>query len=277
MWAEAINTACYTQNCSLIHLRYNKTPYELMHNKKPDLSFLHVFGSLCYPTNDSEDLGKLNAKADIGIFVGYTPAKKAFRIYNRRTQKIMETIHVTFDELTVMAFEQFSSGPGLQSLTHATSSSGLVPNPVSQQPCNPQKIDDWDRLFQPMFDEYFNPPPCGISPVPVAVAPRADVLADSPVSTSIDQDAPSTSIPSTQKQDQSLIISQGIEESPIIPHFNDDLFHETLHEDSTSHRSSSNVRLSHTPFELLGRWTKNHPIANVIRDPSHSVSTRKQL
>ncbi|GJR79641.1 retrovirus-related pol polyprotein from transposon TNT 1-94 [Tanacetum coccineum] len=65
LWAEAINTTCYTQNRSLIRLRYNKTSYELMHDKKPDLSFLHVFGSLCYPTNDSEDLGKLNAKADI--------------------------------------------------------------------------------------------------------------------------------------------------------------------------------------------------------------------
>ncbi|GKE44545.1 retrovirus-related pol polyprotein from transposon TNT 1-94, partial [Tanacetum coccineum] len=85
LWAEAINTACYTQNRSRIRLRYNKTPYELMHDKKPDLSFLHVFGSLCYPTNDSEDSGKLNAKADIGIFVGYVPVKKAFRIYNRRT------------------------------------------------------------------------------------------------------------------------------------------------------------------------------------------------
>ncbi|GJW55949.1 retrovirus-related pol polyprotein from transposon TNT 1-94 [Tanacetum coccineum] len=105
LWAEAINTSCYTQNRSLIRLRYNKTPYELMHDKKPDLSFLHVFGSLCYPTNDSEDLGKLNAKADIGIFVGYALAKKAFRIYNRRTWKIMETVHVTFDELTAMASE----------------------------------------------------------------------------------------------------------------------------------------------------------------------------
>ncbi|GJU52108.1 uncharacterized mitochondrial protein-like protein [Tanacetum coccineum] len=68
LWAEAIYTACYTQNRSLIRLRYNKTPYELMHDKKPYLSYLHVFGSLCYPTNDSEDLGKVDAKADIGIF-----------------------------------------------------------------------------------------------------------------------------------------------------------------------------------------------------------------
>ncbi|GKA25273.1 retrovirus-related pol polyprotein from transposon TNT 1-94 [Tanacetum coccineum] len=233
LWAEAINTACYTQNRSLIRLRYNKTPYELMHDKKPDLSFLHVFGSLCYPTNDSEDLGKLNAKADIG--------------------------------------------PGLQSMTPATTSSGLVPNPIPQQPCNPPNRDDWDRLFQPMFDEYFNPPTIVVSPVPVAAAPRAVDTTESPVSTSIDLDAPSTSIPSTQEQEHSLIISQGFEESPKTPHFHDDPLHESLHEDSTSHGSSSNVRPSHTPFEHLGRWTKDHPIANVIGDPSRSVSTRKQL
>ncbi|GJX52129.1 retrovirus-related pol polyprotein from transposon TNT 1-94 [Tanacetum coccineum] len=78
LWAEAINTACYTQNRSLIHKRYNKTPYELMQDKKPDLSFLHVFGALYYPTNDNTDLGKFDAKEDIRIFIGYTPAKKAF-------------------------------------------------------------------------------------------------------------------------------------------------------------------------------------------------------
>ncbi|GJY36899.1 retrovirus-related pol polyprotein from transposon TNT 1-94, partial [Tanacetum coccineum] len=65
LWAGAINTACYTQNRSLIHRRYNKTPYELMQDKKPDLSIFHVFGALCYPTNDNDDLGKLDAKADI--------------------------------------------------------------------------------------------------------------------------------------------------------------------------------------------------------------------
>ncbi|GJS07967.1 integrase, catalytic region, zinc finger, CCHC-type containing protein [Tanacetum coccineum] len=231
LWAEAINTACYTQNRSLIRLQYNKTPYELMHDKKPNLSFFHVFGSLCYPTNDSEDLGKLNAKVDIGIFVGYVQVKKAFRIYNRRTRKIIETIHVTFDELTAMASEQFDSGPGLQVLTLATSSSGLVPNIIPQQLCNPPKRYDWDTLFQPFFDEYFNPPTITVSTVPVAAAPRAVEIADSPVSTSIDQDAPSSSIPSTQDQEHSPIISQGVEESPKTPLFHDDPLHEPLHED----------------------------------------------
>ncbi|GKC37077.1 retrovirus-related pol polyprotein from transposon TNT 1-94, partial [Tanacetum coccineum] len=121
-----------------------------MQDKKPDLSFFHVFGALCYPTNDNDDLGKLDAKADIGIFVGYVPTKKAFRIYNKRTHKIIETIYLTFDELTAMASEEFSSGLGLHSLTPATSSSGPVPNPVSQQPCIPPPRDDWDRLFQPI-------------------------------------------------------------------------------------------------------------------------------
>ncbi|GKB89369.1 retrovirus-related pol polyprotein from transposon TNT 1-94, partial [Tanacetum coccineum] len=129
-----------------------------MQDKKPDLSFFHVFGALCYLTNDNDDLGKLDAKANISIFVGYEPAKKAFKIYNKRTQKIIETIHVTFDDLTTMASKQFSSGPGLHCTTPATSSSGLVPNPVSQKPCIPPPRDDWDRLFQPMFDEYFTPP-----------------------------------------------------------------------------------------------------------------------
>ncbi|GJV10359.1 hypothetical protein Tco_1351900 [Tanacetum coccineum] len=122
----------------------------------------------------------------------------------------METIHVTFDELTSMASEQFGSGPGLQVMTPATSSSGLVPNIIPQQPCNPPKRDDWDTLFQPLFDEYFNPPTIVVSTVPVAAAPRAVEIADSLVSTSIDQDAPSSSIPSTQDQEHSLIISQGI-------------------------------------------------------------------
>nr|GFA00113.1 retrovirus-related Pol polyprotein from transposon TNT 1-94 [Tanacetum cinerariifolium] len=77
LWEEAIATACYTKNRSLIYTRHNKTSYELVHNKKPDLTFFIVFGALCYPTNDSEDLGKLEPTTDIRIFVGYAPSRKA--------------------------------------------------------------------------------------------------------------------------------------------------------------------------------------------------------
>nr|GEY28915.1 Gag-Pol polyprotein [Tanacetum cinerariifolium] len=149
--------------------------------------------------------------------------------------------------ILVIVDDYSSLGPGLHYMTRATSSSGLVPNTVSRQP------------FQQ------------------AAAPRAMDLADSSVSTSIDQDAPSTSIPSSQDQEHSLIISQGFEESLKTPLFHDDPLNESPHEDSTSQGSSSNVLQIHTPFEHLGRWTKDNPIANVIRYPSRSVSTRKQL
>nr|GFB58024.1 integrase, catalytic region, zinc finger, CCHC-type, peptidase aspartic, catalytic [Tanacetum cinerariifolium] len=66
LWVEAVATACYTQNHSIVHLRHGKTPYERLHGKLPDLSFLYVFSALYYPTNDSENLEKLQPKADIG-------------------------------------------------------------------------------------------------------------------------------------------------------------------------------------------------------------------
>ncbi|GJR02641.1 retrovirus-related pol polyprotein from transposon TNT 1-94 [Tanacetum coccineum] len=79
--------------------------YELINGRKPDISFLHVFGALCYPNNDREDIGKLGAKGDIGFFIGYSANSYAYRVYNRRTKKIIKTMNVTFDELSVMAFE----------------------------------------------------------------------------------------------------------------------------------------------------------------------------
>ncbi|GKB90076.1 retrovirus-related pol polyprotein from transposon TNT 1-94 [Tanacetum coccineum] len=71
LWAEAIATACYTQNRSIIHRRFNKTPYELINSRKPDISFLHVFGALCYSKNDRKDIGKLGAK---GLDLTYAPS-----------------------------------------------------------------------------------------------------------------------------------------------------------------------------------------------------------
>nr|GEV50775.1 hypothetical protein [Tanacetum cinerariifolium] len=125
--------------------KYILTPYELLHNKLPDLSFLYVFGALCYPNNDSKNLGKLQPKADIGIFIGYAPTKKAFWIYNRRTRRIVETIHVEFDELTVMASEQ-SKLTGLPSSTtvdqDAPSPSKSHTTPETQSSVIPQDAEE---------------------------------------------------------------------------------------------------------------------------------------
>nr|GEX69405.1 retrovirus-related Pol polyprotein from transposon TNT 1-94 [Tanacetum cinerariifolium] len=125
LWAEAIATACFTQNRSIIYRRFNKTPYELINGRKPNISFLHVFGALCYPKNDHEDIEKLGAKSDIGFFIGYSADSCAYKIFNRRTKKIIETMNVSFDELSAMGFEQCSSKPGLQSMTSGQINSGL--------------------------------------------------------------------------------------------------------------------------------------------------------
>ncbi|GJZ69463.1 retrovirus-related pol polyprotein from transposon TNT 1-94 [Tanacetum coccineum] len=159
----------------MMRRQHGKTPYELLHNKPPDLLYLYVFGALCYPTNDSVNLGKLQPKADIGIFIGYAPTKKAFRIYNRRTRRIIETIHVDFDELTAMASEHSSSGPALHKMTPETIGSGLVPNPHPSTPVD-------------------HPAPEVVAPINEVIAL---VLADStgsPSSTTVDQDAPSPKV-----------------------------------------------------------------------------------
>ncbi|GJT51834.1 retrovirus-related pol polyprotein from transposon TNT 1-94 [Tanacetum coccineum] len=77
LWAEAVFNACFTQNQSIIHKRHKKTLYELR-GRKPNVAYFHVFGSLCYPTNDREDLGKMKPKADIGIFIGYSETSRGF-------------------------------------------------------------------------------------------------------------------------------------------------------------------------------------------------------
>nr|GEX49536.1 integrase, catalytic region, zinc finger, CCHC-type, peptidase aspartic, catalytic [Tanacetum cinerariifolium] len=103
LWAKVIATTCYTQNHSIIHRRFDKTPYELINGRKLYISFLHVIEALCYPKNDHEDIRKLGAKVDIGFLIGYSTNSCAYRVYNRRTKKIIETMNVTFDELSAMA------------------------------------------------------------------------------------------------------------------------------------------------------------------------------
>ncbi|GJU43669.1 retrovirus-related pol polyprotein from transposon TNT 1-94 [Tanacetum coccineum] len=146
LWAEAVATACFTQNRSIINTRHNKTPYELLRGRKPNVEYFHVFGSLCYPTNDRDDLGKMKPKADIGVFIGYSETSRGFRIYNRRTKRIMETINVKFDELTGMASEHDCLEPELQRFNNPNSSDDLMNTPSKE---------DLDNLFGPMFEDYF--------------------------------------------------------------------------------------------------------------------------
>ncbi|GJZ10611.1 retrovirus-related pol polyprotein from transposon TNT 1-94 [Tanacetum coccineum] len=293
LWAKAVATACYTQNRSMIRLQHGKTPYELLHNKPPDLSYLHVFGALYYPTNDSENLGKLQPKADIGIFIRYAPTKKVFRIYNRRTRQIIETIHVDFDELTAMASEQSSSGPALHEITPTTIGLGLVPNPHPLTPFVPPLRTDWDMLFQPLFDEFLNPSPSVDHPAPEVITPInkviAPVLADStgsPSSTIVDQDVPSPSNSQTTPKTEPPIILNDVEKDNHdieVTHMGNDPYFGFPIPDIPSGQSSSSdsihiiVHPDHQIFEHNSKWTKDHPLENIIGELARPVSTRLKL
>nr|GFB25302.1 uncharacterized mitochondrial protein AtMg00810-like [Tanacetum cinerariifolium] len=272
---------------------YEETPYEILHNKLPDLSFFYVFGALCYPTNDNENLVKLQPKTDIGIFIGYAPKKKAFRIYNRRTRRIVETIHVDFDELTAMASEQSSLGPALHDMTPGTISSGLVHTNSSSTSYVPPSRNDWDLLCQPMFDELLNPPPSGVNQVPEDIAPIIEVippvnadLTGSPSSTMIEQDTPPTSNSTTPTDTQSLVIPQDAGDNNLdmeVVHMGSDLLvgipiTDINFEQSTIPASpQAIVQTDHLLPHNNSKWTKDHPLNNIIGQLDRPVSTRLQL
>nr|GEY54002.1 retrovirus-related Pol polyprotein from transposon TNT 1-94 [Tanacetum cinerariifolium] len=247
--AEAAVTACYTQNRSIIRLCHGKTPYELFHDKLPDLSFFYVFGALCYPTNDSENLGKLQSKADIAVKNPYF-------------------------------------------MTPETISSGLVPNHPPSTPFVPPLRTDWDLLFQPLFDELLTPPPSVDLPSPEVIALIAEVIAlepaessSSPSSTTIDQDAPSASNSQTSPETQSPVIFNDVEKENHdldVSHINKDPFFGILIPKNDYASSSSNVIpiVVHTaaPYsEHVTKWTKDHPLENIIGKLERPVSTRLLL
>nr|GEU91888.1 putative ribonuclease H-like domain-containing protein [Tanacetum cinerariifolium] len=163
LWAEAIATACYTQNHFIIHRRFNKTPFEFSQGKKLDISYLHVLGALCYPKNDREDIGKLGAKGDIGFFIRYSTNSVSYRVYNRRTKKIIKMMNVTFE----------------LELTYAPST--ITPPRPSER--------DLDILFEPLHNEYLGGRPSE-APRTVHVAPVLQNLQDPTASMSIQDSTP---------------------------------------------------------------------------------------
>ncbi|GJV99712.1 retrovirus-related pol polyprotein from transposon TNT 1-94 [Tanacetum coccineum] len=278
---------------SLFRELLNKTALSkdeiLVHDKKPDLTFLRVFGALCYPTNDSEDLGKLQAKADIGIFVGYAPSRKGFRIYNKRTRRIMETIHVTFDELhQTMAPVHISSGPEPMSMTPRQFSSGLIPNQVNATNYVLPTDKDLELLFQPMFDEYFEVTRVD-APVPSATAVNAHAVPPgTSVSTTFAQDAPSTSFSPSASGLQppviqhDVVVGSTIEDTPTTQATLHPSNNTVTREPGSAQSSSGDVSRAEPnqvtqPSDHLRKWSKDHPLDNIVGNPSRPVSTRKQL
>nr|GFB81460.1 retrovirus-related Pol polyprotein from transposon TNT 1-94 [Tanacetum cinerariifolium] len=151
LWAKAIATACFTQNRSIIHCHFNKTPYELINGRKSNILFLHVFGALCYSKNDREDIGKLGAKGDIGFFIGYSADSCAYRVYNRQTKKIKETMNVSFDELSTMT--STASTTIAYTAPTPTNSSSHAPN----VPITSQDVDEFNPNAMVNGNTFVNP------------------------------------------------------------------------------------------------------------------------
>ncbi|GJS99795.1 retrovirus-related pol polyprotein from transposon TNT 1-94 [Tanacetum coccineum] len=162
-WAEAIATACCTQNRSIIIPTHEKTAYHIINDRKPSIKHIHIFGCTCYLTKDGENLDKVKEKGDPCILVGYSTQSKGYRIYNKRTRLIVESIHLRFDEIKEMS-----------ETSVANDTSGLVPqrqkasdydnpDPAPElQNVSPSadttvpSQQELDLLFGPLYDEFFN-------------------------------------------------------------------------------------------------------------------------
>nr|GEX25597.1 hypothetical protein [Tanacetum cinerariifolium] len=160
-WAEAIATTCFTQNRLLVIPRHEKTPYRIINDRKPSVKFFHIFCSLCYIVINGENIDKMKEKGDACIFVWYSTQLRAYRVFNKRTRVIVETIHVNFDELSQMASDHISSDLVPQCQSTALEHDSLSPGPQCQE--NVPHADgtvttsnELDLLFSLIFDELLN-------------------------------------------------------------------------------------------------------------------------
>ncbi|KAJ9541965.1 hypothetical protein OSB04_028471 [Centaurea solstitialis] len=234
-WAEAVNTACYTQNRSLIVKRFRRTAYELFRNRKPSIEHLHIFGCVCYILNNKDNLGKFDSKSDDGIFLGYSSISKTYRVFNKRRQTIEETIHVKFDE----------SGP-------------TFPHPNDNT-----EINQWaDSFFQvpepPIADPSPQDLPDGFEDNPI---PPTDITTPPLINaTPISQITPPEPDQPTNSEDFSQTTVSEPSPTNLLP-------------DPSSNEASTSGQVYQPPAL---RWTKDHPIDQVLGNPSSGVKTRRQ-
>nr|GEU80118.1 hypothetical protein [Tanacetum cinerariifolium] len=284
LWAEAIATACFTQNRSIIHKRFDKTPYKLTNKRKPNIKFFCVFGCRCYLFNDYEDVGKLKAKGDIRVFVGYSKESAAFRIYNKQTRKIHESVNVNFDEISEMASKQFSLELDLSNLIKTEKSSNQSVSQVSET-----SKKDLEDLFQDFYDEYFDSSKIMKSSTKNVETPINEKVfhevsesfqgesSSSSLNDHVQQSPKEVILPQTNTQSIPInMVPNGDEASTSHNVFNEQL-EDAYFDASTSFHGPSNVHTYYQPYPHEKKWTKDHPLHKIIGDPKSSVCTRGQI
>nr|GFA19484.1 hypothetical protein [Tanacetum cinerariifolium] len=290
-WAEAIATACFTQNRSLVIPRHEKTPYHIINDRKPSVKFFHIFGFVCYIVRDGENLNKMKAKGGECIFVGYSTQSRAYRVFNKRTRVIMESIHVNFDELPQMASDQNSSDPVPECQTMALEHNSLSPGRKCQENVSHgdktvTMSNELDLLFSLMFDELLNGSSKDVFKsfaISAADAPTQRHQYSTPLNNH------TTPAPTCQKPTiaPTVISSENINQAET--HAENDqvaddefinIFSTPVQdrgETSNRHVDSSNMHTLYQRYPSEHRWTKDHPLEQVIGNPSQSVRTRRQL
>nr|GEV21769.1 hypothetical protein [Tanacetum cinerariifolium] len=280
---------CFVRNLEGVDLLKGNRPTNLytinlheMASTSPAASWLvllspsHGYGI----NNDREDIGKLGAKGDIGFFIGYSADSCAFRVYNRRTKKIMETMNVSFDELLAMAFEQRSSKPRLQSMTSGQINSGLDLTYASSTITTQQPTEgELDLLFEAMYDDYIGGQL--LSAPRIVLAAQAHQVRQAPMtSTSIADSAPTPTDSSSQ-----ATTFPNIADNVLNAMFDANTFVNLFATPSTSAAESSssqyvdpsNMHTFYPPYPHEFQCTKDHPLEQVIGEPSRPVLTRNQL
>nr|GEU36300.1 ribonuclease H-like domain-containing protein [Tanacetum cinerariifolium] len=238
----------------------------------------------CYLLNDYKDVGKLKAKGDIGVFIDYSKESDAFRVYNKRTRKIHESVNLNFDEISDMASKQFSLEPGLSNLNETGKSSNPSVSKVSKA-----SKKDLDDLFQDFYNEYFD-------------SSKIMKSSTTNVETSINEEVFHEVSESFQGESSLSSLNDDVQQSPeevILPQINTqsisknmipngdeastshNVFNERLEDAyfdaSTSFHDPSNVQTFYQPYPHEKKWTKDHPLYKIIGDPKSSVRTRGQL
>nr|GEV62278.1 integrase, catalytic region, zinc finger, CCHC-type, peptidase aspartic, catalytic [Tanacetum cinerariifolium] len=243
LWAKAISTTCFTQNRLIIHKHFDKTPYELINKRKPNIKFFRVFGCRCYLLNDYEDVGKLKAKGDIRVFVGYSKEYATFRIYNKRTlSKVDEASKNDLEDLFQDFYDEyFDSSKIMKSST--TNVETLI---------NEEVFHEVSKSFQ------------GES-------------SSSSLNDDVQQSPKEVILPLSNTQSISInMIPNGDEASTSHNVFNkrlEDAYFDAI----TSFHDLSNVHTYYQPYLHEKKWTKDHPLYKIIGDPKSSVRTRRQL
>nr|GEZ57052.1 hypothetical protein [Tanacetum cinerariifolium] len=267
-WAESIATSCFTQNRSLVIHRHEKTPYHIINDRKPSVKFFYIFGSLCYIVRDGENLDKIKEKGDACIFVGYSTQSRAYRVFNKRTRVIVETIYVNFDELPQMASDHISSdpAPGYRTVTIS---------------------NELDLLFSLMFDELLN----GSSKVvsKSSVVTTADALDQRQQQQTTPLNTHTTPAPTCQVLPQAPTVAsnENMNQAKMVEEYaqveNDEFINifctpvQDQGETSSHHVDSLNMHTFYQHHPSKNRWMKDHPLEQVIGNPSQSVRTRRQL